>query len=146
MRITKQQAYEIGFKYIYPQRFEKWKECVENRFADLYLGADLICALKAMEVLHKWKPLKYVKKMISNEQLSGGSYTMVLRILLNFSKRGTNYARKYEPKIAEKKAEWFEQIDRENMSYEPESTRKKYTRKFLKEKQEILQLNKKENS
>lgn len=43
-----------GEGFIYPERAEEWKKCVEARASDLYHGMDLDAAIEIMEKTRKW--------------------------------------------------------------------------------------------
>lgn len=136
--MNRKEAYNFGLELIYPERATNWAICVNNRYDDLYGGSDLVNAVRAMKVLDEGKSLEEAEKVVDKANHSGASYGMVIKILANFSKRGTNYVRKFEPESAKRNFEWLESVDKENFSYEPEATRDEYKESFLKEKDEIL--------
>ena len=49
-----------GEKYIYPQKKEAWKSCVEVRANDIYYGLDIKHALQAMKALDENKSFEEV--------------------------------------------------------------------------------------
>lgn len=85
--------YKRGLAMIYPQKAGDWKQCVEGRVEDLYNGADLANALDIMEALAQGKSIEEATAIFEGANHSGASASMVLRIVVNFSKRGTEFYR-----------------------------------------------------
>ena len=82
---------EKGKSFIYPERMEKWEECVKARAGDLYHGMDLDSALALMEKLDSGATMEEVKEMFDEQGHSGASAGMVRSILFHFSKRGPEF-------------------------------------------------------
>jgi len=82
---------EKGEAFIYPERMEKWKECVEARAGDLYHGMDLDSALALMEKLESGATMEEVKEMFDEQGHSGASAGMVRRMMFHFAKRGPEF-------------------------------------------------------
>lgn len=82
---------EKGEAFIYPERMEKWKECVEARAGDLYHGMDLDLALALMEKLESGATMEEVKEMFDEQGHSVASAEMVRSILFHFAKRGPEF-------------------------------------------------------
>lgn len=82
---------EQGEKFIYPERMEKWKQCVEARASDLYHGMDLDSALGLMEKLESGATIEEVKEILEQQGHSGASEGMVRNIVFHFSKRGPEF-------------------------------------------------------
>ncbi len=88
---------ERGKALIFPERLEKWQECVEARAGDLYHGWDLEAALDIMEKLESGAPLEEVIDLYKEQGHSGASASMVRRIVFDFSRRGPEF---YEAAVA----------------------------------------------
>lgn len=82
---------EAGSQFIYPERLDEWKRCVERRSNDLYLGSDLEFAITAMQMLENGAKFENVKNYLSGLDTSGGSHSKVESVILNFSKRGPEF-------------------------------------------------------
>ena len=82
---------EQGEKFIYPERMEKWKQCVEDRASDLYDGIDLDSALGLMEKLESGATIEEVKEILEQQGHSGASAGIVRNIIFHFSKRGPEF-------------------------------------------------------
>ena len=118
---------ERGGKLIYPERYEKWTECVCYRASDLYHGLELVNALEVMEALESGMNLNQVGKVISDNH-SGASFSMLVNIVSNFSKRGPEFLRAYSEgyKYALRNGkqeelrdyeEWLSKLEAENKLY-----------------------------
>lgn len=119
------QVIEEGRKYIYPQRLEKWIECVCYRMAGIYNGVELINALQIMEALDEGKSVKEAEKLIDDGH-SGNSFGWLFNIVVNFSKRGVEFCKNsnyYKITIKEDQDRWSErcdQLDLENAQFQDE--------------------------
>ena len=82
---------ERGSAYIYPERAEEWKKCVEARAGDLYHGMDLDSALELMEKLESGASMEEVKEIFDEQGHSGASAGMVRSMLFHFAKRGPEF-------------------------------------------------------
>ena len=82
---------EKGSAYIYPERMEKWAQCVEARAGDLYHGMDLDSALELMEKLESGASMEEVKEIFDEQGHSGASAGMVRSMLFHFAKRGPEF-------------------------------------------------------
>ena len=80
-----------GEGFIYPERAEEWKKCVEARVGDLYHGMDLDSALELMEKLESGASMEEVKEIFDGQGHSGASAGMVRRMLFHFAKRGPEF-------------------------------------------------------
>ena len=110
---------EKGEAFIYPERMEKWKECVEARAGDLYHGMDLDSALALMEKLESGATMEEVKEMFDEQGHSGASAGMVRRMMFHFAKRGPEF---YEStawgELSEEDKKVIEDKKRENAELE----------------------------
>ena len=82
---------ERGQAIIFPERYEKWEECVKARVSDLFRGADLNDALEIMEALEKGASIEEVKNIFKSQQHSGESASMVRNIVFGFSTKGPDF-------------------------------------------------------
>lgn len=80
-----------GEAFIYPERMEKWAECVEARAGDLYHGMDLDSALELMEKLESGASMEEVKEIFDGQGHSGASAGMVRSMMFHFAKRGPEF-------------------------------------------------------
>lgn len=80
-----------GEEFIYPERAEEWKKCVEARASDLYHGMDLDAAIEIMEKLESGATLDEAKELLDSQDHSGASYGMVRNIIFSFSKQGPEF-------------------------------------------------------
>lgn len=80
-----------GEGFIYPERAEEWKKCVEARASDLYHGRDLDAAIEIMEKLESGATLDEAKELLDSQDHSGASYGMVRNIIFSFSKQGPEF-------------------------------------------------------
>lgn len=80
-----------GEGFIYPERAEDWKKCVEARASDLYHGMDLDAAIEIMEKLESGATLDEAKELLDSQDHSGASYGMVRNIIFSFSKQGPEF-------------------------------------------------------
>ena len=80
-----------GSAYIYPERMEKWAQCVEARAGDLYHGMDLDSALELMEKLESGASIEEAKEIFDGQGHSGASAGMVRSMLFHFAKRGPEF-------------------------------------------------------
>lgn len=116
--------YKRGLELIYPQKADAWKQCVESRVDDLYDGADLVNALEIMEALAQGKSIEEAIAIFEGANHSGSSGNMVLRIVANFSKRGTEFFRaNASPHIVEESEDALAMIDATNAAYELSSSK-----------------------
>lgn len=82
---------EKGKEFIYPERMEKWINCVEARSRDLYHGMELDSALALMKKLESGATMKEAKEMFNEQGHSEAGAGMVRRILFHFAKRGPEF-------------------------------------------------------
>ena len=80
-----------GEAFIFKERLEEWKDCVEARAKGMYNGRDLDTALNIMENLNSNGELSKAKELLEDETQSAGSYTMVSQIVFAFSNRGPEF-------------------------------------------------------
>ena len=114
---------EAGKALVYPQKLDEWKKCVEGRVSDLYHGRDLANAIEAMKVLEESGKFEDAKKVIDDADHSGASYGMVMRVIVNFSKKGPDFYEFMEPEYSKepKTKAFLDQIREENKKYESEN-------------------------
>lgn len=111
--------YKRGLAMIYPQKADAWKQCVEGRVEDLYNGSDLTNALDIMEALAQGKSIEEATAIFEGANHSGASASMVLRIVANFSKRGTEFYRaNVDQQTLETNEDALAMIDATNAAYE----------------------------
>ena len=82
---------ERGKDFIFPERLEEWKSCVEARANGMYNGRDLDIALEIIEKLNNNFTLYEAKELLESNSQSAGSYTMVSQIVFAFSKQGPEF-------------------------------------------------------
>ena len=110
---------ERGEKMIYPAKWEDWGKCVKGRASDLYHGSDLVNAMDVMEALHKGKSTAEATKIAEEANHSGFSWSMMMKIVTVFSKRGPEFYRaNHEGEIDHKTEEFLQQLETENKQYE----------------------------
>lgn len=80
-----------GEAFIYPERAEEWKKCVEIRASDLYHGMDLDAAIEIMEKLESGATLDEAKELLDSQYYSGSLYGIVTSIIFSFSKQGPEF-------------------------------------------------------
>ncbi len=107
---------EKGEKLIFPQRADKWKECVAKRATDLYRGLELDNALEIMETLANGGTVEQAKEVLDKANHSALSYNTTMTIITNFSKRGPEFYKEVE----HENPEWLQKIERENQTFERE--------------------------
>lgn len=114
---------EAGKGIVYPQKLDEWEKCVRGRVSDLYHGADLANAIEAMKELEKTGDFAKAKKVIDNANHSGASYGMVMRIIVNFSKKGPDFYEFMEPEYSKepKTKAFLDKLREENKKYEAEN-------------------------
>lgn len=77
-----------GQRFIYPERAEEWKKCVEGCARGLYYGYELDVALDLMEKIENAASNEEIQEIMHGQGHSGASEGMVRKILLHFSKKG----------------------------------------------------------
>lgn len=112
---------EEGKKYIYPQRLDEWKKCVEIRANDLYEGDELQNALDIMKVLEEGGSLQEAHDVLYNFGHSGTSYFMTISILLSFAKKGPEFVQNEEPDYYKRNIEYIQKILSQNAKYEKDA-------------------------
>lgn len=81
-----------GEGFIYPERTEEWKECVESRASSLYYhGMDLDDAIEIMEKLESGATLDEAKELLDSQDHSNMSYGIVRSIIFLFAKQGPEF-------------------------------------------------------
>lgn len=110
---------EKGSEYIYPEKTDEWRECVESRANDLYNGSELQSALKIMEMLENGESLESAWIVCARDNTSAITVELTRDIVLNFSKQGPDF---YEytafGKIEPEEQEMVQRIREENEKYE----------------------------
>ncbi len=116
---------EEGKALIYPEREEAWIECVNNRVADLYNGAEVQAALEIMKSLDEGASIDEVKKTFKEQGHSGASAALARSIILHFSKRGPEFYDATGAGLSDKDKELVEKIIKENEEFEKEQSKAK---------------------
>lgn len=111
---------EKGKKYIYPQRYKKWTECVEYRAEDIYHGMDLNCALEIMDHLDKGVPFQQVYDIMKEQNHTGLSYSTVMSMITNFSKKGPEFYRFVDREPTPATEKFLEKVEKENEQFAQE--------------------------
>lgn len=79
---------EEGRKYIHPEKFYNWrKKCIYSALGD-YCGFEIEDALEVMKLIEDGVPFNEIKKKIKNDSHSGMTYSLMMGIVLDYSKRG----------------------------------------------------------
>lgn len=113
---------ERGEKLVYPQKVDLWHERVNSRAREAYHGADLENALEVMEFLSQNGSFAEAKQILHNAGHSGASYSVVIRIIVDFAKNGPEFIKYVEPDIftSPEIKEYILKIISENNEYENE--------------------------
>lgn len=113
---------EQGKSLVYAQKLSDWKKCVRSRVSDLYHGKDLANAIEAMTEIDKSGDFLTAKSIIDKANHSGASYGMVMRVILNFSKKGPDFYEYMEPEYSKspETKKVLDQIRKENEKYQLE--------------------------
>lgn len=111
---------EEGKKYIYPQRYKKWAECVELRAEDIYNGKDINCALAIMELLDKGVSFQDAYEVVKEQNHTGTSYSIVMSVITNFSKKGPEFYRFADKEPTPATERFLEKIVKENEQFAKE--------------------------
>lgn len=82
---------ERGKKIIFPENYEDWASCVNNRMQDSYNGADLETALQIMEALENNVDMFEIEESLNRTTFSSNAHFLILKIILSFSKRGPDF-------------------------------------------------------
>lgn len=80
-----------GEGFIYPERAEEWKKCVEAKAASDYYGKDLDEAIEIMEKLESGATLDEAKELLYSQNHFVAWYRMVRNIIFEFAKRGPEF-------------------------------------------------------
>ena len=108
---------EQGKPYIYPERLNDWKDCVEKVSTGLYGDHLVDNALEVMAMLDKGASIDECKEVLDRQNHSGGSLSLLRAIILRFSKRGPEMFREtalFEIDADDK--EIIDSIEKENES------------------------------
>lgn len=111
---------EEGKKLIYPQRYKKWADCVEIRVEDIYHGKDLECALDVMKLLNSGATYQQAYDLVKEQNHSGTSYSMVMSMITNFSKRGPAFYRFVDKEPSPATEKFLRKVETENEQFEQE--------------------------
>ena len=111
---------EKGEKYIYPQKLDDWKRCVKTRAKDIYNGLELDSALEAMEALNKGMSFEKVNEIIDGKGHSGKSHSLVMDILIYFSKNGPEFYETISPNKTEEMRYYVDKQKELNLKFEEE--------------------------
>ena len=110
---------EEGKKIIYPERLEDWTKEIKSSIEGIYQGAPLIEALDLMKQLDKGESLEKVKETLDNKNVGGNAYEIVIRIVLNFSKRGPEfYEKATDNKLTGEIKQMVDDVKKENAELE----------------------------
>lgn len=106
-----------GEKYIYPQRKEKWGNCVRSVVGSPNNGDEIVSALEIMQILDSTQGIEGCveaeKFLLSNKNLSAATLWLVAIIVLDFSKRGPEFYRYFCGKNIDDREQLLkEQLDR----------------------------------
>lgn len=111
---------ERGKKFMYPARHDEWARCVNIRAEGAYRGLDVDNALDIIKLLDESGDFKKASAVIRSQNHSGGSYTMLMSMVLTFSKRGPAFYRYMEKDLPQETEDYIAKIERENKQYEAE--------------------------
>lgn len=114
-----------GEEFIYPQMLQEWERCVVKRARDLYHGWDLEGALEVMLTLDQKEGrngIEIAKKLLNEQNHSETSYAIVVSIILNFSKRGTEFYRAInnDRKLSNEELQIIKEKENRNKMFEDE--------------------------
>lgn len=112
---------KIGCKYIFPERVEEWKKCVDITVDGVYGGTDLEKAITAMEMLESGTSFENVCNYIKGINTSGNSASLIKTLILNFSKKGPDFFEYIEggiENIDENTIRMIERIRKQNREYQ----------------------------
>lgn len=112
---------EQGEKLIYPQRSQKWQDCVKTRATDLFNGADLDCALEIMKLLEEGGTLEQARNALKAQNHSSLCYARVVSLVTNFSKRGTEFYKFINKKLSPAEEIVLMKLEQENAEFAKES-------------------------
>lgn len=82
---------EEGKKYIYPERYDDWEECVLNCAKGTYQGYDLNLAITIMEMLNNGASLEDAFEYYKLKDEEGEPVLMARLIIYNFAKQGPDF-------------------------------------------------------
>ena len=105
---------ERGYAIIHEELKSEWNKCIEARVNDIYHGAELENALQIMECLAKGEPVEKAIKIAESANHSGASWGMMMSIVTNFSKRGTEFYRANYKELNIKDEKYLYEIETRN--------------------------------
>lgn len=111
---------EKGKRFMYPQRYKKWAECVELRAEDIYHGKDVDCAITIMELLDKDTPFQEAYDVVKSQNHTGTSYSIVMSLITTFSKKGPAFYRFADKEPTPATERFLEKIEKENKQFAEE--------------------------
>lgn len=111
---------EKGKKFIYPQRYKKWADCVEIRVEDIYHGKDIECAISVMSLLDKGTSFQEIYDTIKEQGHTGTSYSSLMSMITNFSKKGPEFYRFVDKEPTQATEKFLEKIENENKQFAQE--------------------------
>lgn len=111
---------EKGKKFIFPQRYKKWADCVEFRVDDIYNGLDLDCALEVMKLLDEGVDFQQVYEVVKEQNHTGQSYSIVMSMITNFSKKGPEFYRFVDKEPTPATERFLEKVEKENEQFAQE--------------------------
>lgn len=111
---------KAGQKFIYPQKYKKWANNVEFRAEDIYNGKDIDCALEIMELLDNDVSFQEAYDKIKDQNHTGTSYSLVMSMITNFSKKGPEFYRFVDKEPTPATEKFLEKIEKENEQFAQE--------------------------
>lgn len=82
---------EIEQTFIHPEKYKDWEECVNVCAINLYHGLELDAALEIMQALENGIAIEDALEILDNQRHSGMSELLVRKIVLLFSRRGSEF-------------------------------------------------------
>lgn len=102
---AERKVYDETLKYIQPYDHVEYAKALKNRMSDLYQGRDLLDAIEVIKVLAEEGELaeRFTKasELLDEQNHSGASYSMTLKVVTHFSPIGTEFYKHCEPERAE---------------------------------------------
>lgn len=109
---------ERGKKYIYSEKLNEWEKCVHKRALGSYNGLELNYALEIMDALNNASPFEEIAELLNGQNHSGVSYSIVMSIILNFSKNGPEFYEAIEQNISAETQQYINKQKELNLKYE----------------------------
>ncbi|MBQ6477048.1 MAG: hypothetical protein IJI43_01245 [Bacilli bacterium] len=90
---------EMGEDLIYPEKYNKWEETVNERAKDVYVGEDLEAALSIMRALDRDNNMEKAKTIFKNRPLTEKASNIVRDMVFNFSSKGPEFWEEVSPNL-----------------------------------------------